>query len=69
MKPFLYYAALENGFTASTTFTSEETTFTFDNDKTYSPQNNNSTYGNNLFLWLPLLLIQKIFMQLKLICF
>ena len=46
MKPFLYYAALENGFTASTTFTSEETTFTFDNDKTYSPQNNNSTYGN-----------------------
>ena len=46
MKAFLYYAALENGFTASTTFTSEETTFTFDNDKTYSPQNNNSTYGN-----------------------
>ncbi len=46
MKPFLYYAALENGFTASTTFTSEETTFTFSNNQTYSPQNNNSTYGN-----------------------
>ncbi len=42
MKPFLYYAALENGFTSSTTFTSEETTFTFANDQSYSPQN----YGN-----------------------
>ena len=29
MKPFLYYAALENGFTESTTFTSEKTTFVF----------------------------------------
>ena len=46
MKPFLYYAALENGFTASTTFTSEETTFTFDNNETYSPQNYNGTYGH-----------------------
>ena len=46
MKAFLYYAALENGFTASTTFTSEETTFTFNNDETYSPQNYNGTYGN-----------------------
>ncbi len=46
MKPFLYYAALENGFTASTTFTSEETTFTFDNNETYSPQNYNDTYGH-----------------------
>ena len=46
MKAFLYYTALENGFTASTTFTSEETTFTFNNDQTYSPQNYNGTYGN-----------------------
>ncbi len=46
MKPFLYYAALENGFTTSTTFTSEETTFTFSNDQTYSPQNYNQKYGN-----------------------
>ena len=46
MKPFLYYAALENGFTASTAFTSEETTFVFSNDKTYSPQNANQIYGN-----------------------
>jgi len=46
MKPFLYYAALENGFTSSTTFTSEETTFTFSNNKTYSPQNYGGQYGN-----------------------
>jgi len=46
LKPFLYYAALENGFTQSTTFTSEETTFVFSNDKTYSPANYNNKYGN-----------------------
>ena len=46
LKPFLYYVALENGFTASTTFTSEETTFLFSNDKTYSPSNYNNKYGN-----------------------
>lgn len=46
MKPFLYYAALENGFTASTTFTSEKTTFTFGENKTYSPQNYNEKYPN-----------------------
>ncbi|MDD2202771.1 MAG: PBP1A family penicillin-binding protein [Bacilli bacterium] len=39
MKPFLYYAALENGFTASTTFLSEPTTFTFSENKDYTPQN------------------------------
>ena len=44
MKPFLYYAALENGFTASTTFTSSKTTFAFSHDKTYSPQNFGDTY-------------------------
>ncbi len=46
MKPYLYYAALENGFTASTTFTSEATTFTFSNKQTYSPKNYNEKYGN-----------------------
>ena len=46
MKPLLYYAALENGFTASTTFTSEATTFTFSNQQTYSPKNYNEKYGN-----------------------
>ncbi len=46
LKPFLYYAGLENGFTASTTFTSEKTTFVFSENKTYSPANYNDNYGN-----------------------
>lgn len=46
MKPYLYYAALESGFTTSSSFTSEATTFTFSNQEAYSPQNYNSTYGN-----------------------
>lgn len=46
MKPFLYYAALENGFTASTSFTSEETTFVFSSKDSYSPKNANEIYGN-----------------------
>ena len=46
LKPFLYYVALENGFTESTTFSSEETTFVFSNNRTYSPSNYNNTYGN-----------------------
>ena len=46
MKPFLYYAALENGFTPSTTFTSEKTIFTFSGDKTYSPNNYDNSYPN-----------------------
>ncbi len=46
MKPFLYYAALENGLTASSTFFSSETSFTFSNNKTYSPSNYNHIYAN-----------------------
>ncbi len=46
MKPYLYYAALENGFTSSSAFTSEETTFTFNDQSNYSPRNYNNTYGN-----------------------
>ncbi len=46
MKPYLYYAALENGFTSSSAFTSEKTTFTFNNQESYSPCNYNNTYGN-----------------------
>lgn len=46
LKPFLYYSALENGFTASTTFTSSKTTFILSNDKTYSPKNYGDVYGN-----------------------
>ena len=46
MKPYLYYAALENGFTASSSFTSEETTFNLNNKTKYSPKNYNNKYGN-----------------------
>ena len=46
MKPILYYSALESGFTSSSSFTSEKTTFTFAGDKTYSPNNYNNTYAN-----------------------
>lgn len=46
MKPFLYYAALENGFTASTTFLSEPTVFTFSNNDDYAPQNYAQIYPN-----------------------
>ncbi len=46
MKSFLYYAALENGFTSSSSFISEETTFTFEDKSTYSPKNYNNKYAN-----------------------
>lgn len=45
MKPILYYTALESGFTASSSFTSEKTTFTFSGNKTYSPKNYNDNYA------------------------
>ena len=44
IKPFLYYTALENGFTSSSTFKSERTIFTFSDDKTYSPKNYGDLY-------------------------
>lgn len=47
IKPFLYYAALENGFTSASCFTSEKTTFNFSNNQTYTPKNYNDTYANN----------------------
>ena len=46
VKPFLYYRALENGFTASSTFLSSKTSFNFDNNKTYSPTNAGGIYAN-----------------------
>ncbi len=46
MKPFLYYAALENGLTMASTFRSEATTFNLSNDKSYSPSNFGSLYAN-----------------------
>ena len=47
MKPILYYAALENGLTASTTFLSKPTTFALDNGLTYSPSNYGNIYPND----------------------
>lgn len=46
IKPFLYYAALEQGLTSSSTFKSEKTTFVFSEDKKYSPTNYGDTYAN-----------------------
>ena len=46
MKPILYYAALENGMTSSSRFLSEETTFVFSDNDSYSPQNFNQNYAN-----------------------
>ena len=46
MKPFLYYAALENNITSSSTFSSEPTTFQLSNGKSYAPQNASDIYGN-----------------------
>lgn len=46
MKPFLYYAALENNFVSSSTFTSEATTFSLDNGKTYTVTNYGDKYAN-----------------------
>ena len=46
MKPILYYAALENGFTSSSAFLSEKTTFTFAENNNYSPKNHSDIYGN-----------------------
>ena len=45
IKPLLYYNALENGFTASSTFLSERTTFNLGHE-TYSPKNANNIYAN-----------------------
>ncbi len=46
MKPFLYYGALEEGMTASSTFNSQYTTFSLSNGKVYSPKNYGSIYAN-----------------------
>lgn len=46
MKPFLYYAALDNGFTSSSTFTSEKTIFNLGEGFVYAPSNYGSVYAN-----------------------
>lgn len=48
LKPLLYYAALEKGFTPSTVMRSEQTTFRFDDGRSdYSPKNFNSQYADD----------------------
>lgn len=46
MKPFLYYAALENNLVSSSKFKSEYTTFNIDNKNSYAPTNYNDKYAN-----------------------
>lgn len=46
MKPFLYYTALENNLTSSSTFKSEYTIFNINNKQSYSPTNFNNKYAN-----------------------
>ncbi len=47
IKPILYYTALENGFTPSTTIRSEATSFSYDDGRnTYTPHNFNNQYAN-----------------------
>lgn len=47
IKPLLYYAALEHGFTPSSMMRSEATTFHFDNGSPdYTPHNFNNKYAN-----------------------
>lgn len=45
IKPFLYYSALQNGFSATTKFLDEPTTFKLEDGKTYSPSNYNNKYA------------------------
>ncbi|GAA0357761.1 transglycosylase domain-containing protein [Bacillus horti] len=48
IKPFLYYAALEQGLTPLTEMKSEATVFTYDEGRaTYSPRNFNNSYPND----------------------
>lgn len=47
IKPFLYYTALEQNMTSASTFKSEETTFVFSNNQTYSPTNYANSYANS----------------------
>jgi penicillin-binding protein 2D len=48
IKPLLYYSALEQGFTPSTTMKSELTSFTFDDGKAkYTPHNYNNKYAGD----------------------
>ena len=45
-KPFLYYAALQNGYTPTTMLMSKPTTFTLADNTVYKPGNYNGYYAN-----------------------
>lgn len=45
MKPLLYYLALENGFSPTTKFKSEPTTFRLPSGQSYTPSNFNNKYA------------------------
>ncbi|SDK16058.1 transglycosylase domain-containing protein [Sediminibacillus albus] len=45
-KPFLYYAALENGYTAATSLLSKPTSFELEDGTVYQPSNYNGYYAN-----------------------
>lgn len=45
-KPLLYYAALENGYTATTMLLSEPTEFAIEDGEVYKPSNYNGYYAN-----------------------
>ncbi|WP_082232625.1 transglycosylase domain-containing protein [Halobacillus massiliensis] len=47
IKPFLYYEALENGYTPLTMQESKPTTFKLDNGDVYSPSNFNNYYADD----------------------
>ncbi|WP_096437705.1 transglycosylase domain-containing protein [Alteribacter populi] len=58
LKPFLYYAALENGFRPGTMLKSEETTFKYDDGrKTYTPKNFNHQYQDDYMTMLQALAV------------
>ena len=46
IKPLLYYCALQQGFTPSTQFTSQKTTFRVSDDEEYAPTNYGNVYAN-----------------------
>lgn len=46
IKPLLYYDALQQGFTPSTQFLSQKTTFQLPNQEPYSPSNYGNLYAN-----------------------
>ena len=46
MKPFLYYAALEEGLTSATTFLSQPTAFHLSTGQVYTPKNYANIYAN-----------------------